>query len=155
MTEEWRPVVGFEKLYLVSNRGQVMRKVDRKLLKAQGTGSRYRAVALKNFDQCKRREVHRLVAEAFLGVRPGLVVNHKDHDRYNNCVDNLEWVTQAQNLAHAREAGRLHDHRLNGKFVAKNVHAFSESLRSTSQQAVLDLPTTTSGKFRKSSTQQF
>ena len=54
----------------------------------------------------KNYYVHRLVATAFienLGNKP--VVNHKDGDKLNNCVSNLEWVTYAENNQHARENG--------------------------------------------------
>ena len=114
MDEFWRPfpVEGYEKVYKVSSTGRVMRVATQKILTTNCNG-RYRSVTLSRFpgDKRIRREVHRLVAQAFLGDYPGLVVNHKDHDRYNNCVENLEWVTQAENLAHARAAGRLHTQR--------------------------------------------
>lgn len=51
--------------------------------------------------------VHRLIGEAFLGPIPaGHVTNHKDHDRLNNRVENLEYVTQAENVAKAIARGR-------------------------------------------------
>lgn len=50
----------------------------------------------------KKRFVHRLVAAEFVGgYRPGLVVNHKNGVRDDNCLENLEWVTQAENNKHA------------------------------------------------------
>ena len=50
--------------------------------------------------------MHRLVAATFLGLpsSPDLQVNHKDLDRGNNHVDNLEWVTASENAKHARYA---------------------------------------------------
>lgn len=49
-----------------------------------------------------RDYIHRLVAEHFIGLapEPDMVVNHKDGDRHNNHVDNLEWVTPAENQEH-------------------------------------------------------
>lgn len=44
-----------------------------------------------------------MVLEAFVGAAPGLVCNHKDGDRTNNTLPNLEWVTQRENLQHARD----------------------------------------------------
>jgi hypothetical protein len=50
--------------------------------------------------------VHSLIAAYFIGPRPeGMEVNHRDGDTYNNAVENLEYVTPAQNQAHARELG--------------------------------------------------
>lgn len=116
MLESWLPVVGFEKLYRVSDAGRVKRVADQKLLKQ--TKNRYLTVQLRDIEANKQfhRNVHRLVAEAFLGVSEVLVVNHIDHDRYNNHVSNLEWVTQQENVLHSVRAGRTAQHRKNGKF---------------------------------------
>ena len=119
--EFWLPVPGFERRYLVSSKGRVQRLIGSRgsgLLKIGGT-QRYRQVRLSGFDKVQRRDVHRLVAQAFLGDHPGLVVNHKDGDRYNNNLENLEWVTQRENVLHAMRAGRsvVNQHRVNGKFA--------------------------------------
>lgn len=60
--------------------------------------------------------IHRLVASAFIENPKGLPnVNHIDHDRKNNRVENLEWCTQQGNLAHARAHGRMPDNYWTGK----------------------------------------
>ena len=102
MNEFWLPVPGFERRYIVSTKGQVKRLFGSRgpgLLKP--TEQRYLRVTLSN-DGGKRaiRDVHRLVAQAFLGDHKGLVVNHKDGDRYNNSLENLEWITQRENVLH-------------------------------------------------------
>ena len=102
MNEFWLPVVGFERLYIVSTKGRVMRCVGKKILKTSDTrASRYKRVSLVTIEKRTVRTVHRLVAEAFLGVQEGLVVNHKDGDTFNNCLENLEWVTHKENTSHA------------------------------------------------------
>ena len=119
MLESWRSVVGFEKLYLVSNWGRVRKKEGRRHgeILIAGETQRYKQVSLMADGHRYHRDVHRLVAEAFLGVHPGLVVNHKDHNRYNNRVGNLEWITQRENVLHAMRAGRMPMERENGRFV--------------------------------------
>lgn len=110
--EEWRPVVGYEGLYEVSSTGLV-RSVDRclvnslgkvvhlkgKILKGGDNGKGYRYVFLQKDGTSKNISVHRLVAEAFIPRPEGLYeVNHKDEDKSNNSVDNLEWCDHKYNM---------------------------------------------------------
>lgn len=102
MEEIWRDVVGYEGLYEVSNLGNV-RSLFRykKQLKWNVLGSGYASVQLFKEKVGTRLLVHRLVAKAFLPNLDGLpVVNHKDENKLNNNVDNLEWCTQQYNLAY-------------------------------------------------------
>ena len=75
--------------------GNVRKTKDKKLLKQTNTYNGYKTVSLKN----KKYRVHRLVAEAFLDNNENLpYVNHKDENKENNNVDNLEWCTASYNL---------------------------------------------------------
>lgn len=118
--EIWRPVVGYEGLYDVSSRGHV-----RSLLRPSKTqksknhtriisgrplalGRRrkgYTFVGLRRDGKGRRFFVHRLVAYAFIGPAPkspgDWQVNHRDGNKTNNAVANLEWVTGEQNREHA------------------------------------------------------
>lgn len=109
MTEEiWRPVVGYEGLYEVSNTG-LIRSLDRfvgnrnrikgKILSIQIEKGGYCSVALSKYGKMKRYKIHRLVAQAFIPNPEGLPqVNHKDEDKTNNSVDNLEWCSSKYNI---------------------------------------------------------
>lgn len=110
--EEWRPVVEFPDRYEVSNLGRV-RSIVKKYyhnIKAQHptTTSNYLYVALSVNNKTVNRSVHRMVAEAFI---PNPLnkeqVNHKDSNRHNNCVDNLEWVTRSENIQHGMKFGSI------------------------------------------------
>ena len=68
------------------------------MLKFRFTGRYYQTILYKN-KSCKSYYIHRLVAEAFIPNPKNLpFVNHKDENKQNNCVDNLEWCTQKYNI---------------------------------------------------------
>lgn len=96
--EQWRPVVGFEDLYKVSDHGRVYSMRTGKYLRA-GMNRRHRHVALCRGDGGKSHRVHRLVMEAFVGPCPeGLEVRHLDDDPDNNHLVNLVYGTRSENL---------------------------------------------------------
>jgi hypothetical protein len=99
--EEWRPVVGYEQLYEISNKGRV-RKYTR-IIASHERGGGYTTVSLYKQGGKTQKSVHRLVALAFLGqpIHPNDVINHKDGNPRNNHVENLEWCTQKYNVYHA------------------------------------------------------
>lgn len=111
----WKDVIGYEGLYQVSDAGEV-RSLDRyikqgsrmrfqkgRLLKAErccSTGYMY--VNLSNAGKVKHCTVHRLVAVAFISNPDNLpYINHKDENKGNNCADNLEWISNIDNLKYS------------------------------------------------------
>lgn len=111
MEEIWKPVVGYEGMYEVSNLGRV------KSLNYKNTG---KEVVLKAYSNksgkgyykihlCKNGVVdwpyvHILVAQAFIPNPDNLPeVNHKDENPANNCVENLEWCTHKYNSGYSNE----------------------------------------------------
>ena len=113
-SEEWRQVVGWEGEYAVSNLGRV--RSDRtcrgtragRILKPKRCKAGYLHVRLcKNYTHLQQG-IHRLVAAAFIGPAQGLQVNHRNGIKDDNRADNLEWVTQSENLRHsARVLGKM------------------------------------------------
>ncbi len=111
MVEEWKPVVGWEGLYEVSNLGQVKRvgkeqgtkcKVLRQVLRKDG---RY-SVSLSRKSKSGHLLVHALVAAAFIGPKPiGKDVNHIDGNKQNNASSNLEYITRSENIKHSYRLG--------------------------------------------------
>ena len=111
MEEIWKDVKGYEELYQVSNYGQI-RSVDRtvgyrykgkqriykgRMLK-QVVRNGYLSVSLSKENKLKQKNIHRLVAEAFLPNPFNLpVINHIDENKKNNMVSNLEWCSCAYN----------------------------------------------------------
>lgn len=130
MQEEWKPIIGYEGIYEVSNRGRV-RSVDRvdsnshfrpgiirKTRVDANTGYEY--VFLRKDGAAKNCTVHRLVAQAFI-QKPNEQdeVNHINEDRTDNRVENLEWVTKKQNCNHGNHNRKIKAATLNshGKAV--------------------------------------
>lgn len=108
-TEEWKDVVGYEGLYEVSNLGNV-RSVDKYIpfngtislrkgiVLKQGIVQGYKQVVLCKHGKTKNYRVHRLVAQTFIPNPDNLPeINHKDEDKTNNRVDNLEFCTYKYN----------------------------------------------------------
>ena len=106
MIEEFKDIVipGYEGLYQVSNLGRV-RSIKRKIfVKPNVDPAGYWKVCLTNHNHKWRQyAIHRLVASAFIPNPTGFpAVNHKDECKSNNCVDNLEWCTQAYNNRYSK-----------------------------------------------------
>lgn len=88
----------YEELYEVSNYGRVRNKKTKRFLTQHDNGKGYLFVSLWRNNKGKREYVHRLVALAFIpnpDKKP--TVNHKDEDKQNNYVENLEWMTYKEN----------------------------------------------------------
>lgn len=95
--EEWRDVVGYEGLYVVSNSGVVMKNTGR-IISQRHDKDGYCIVTLFKDKVRKDYKVHRLVAMAFIPNILNLpVINHKDENKSNNIVSNLEWCTPKYN----------------------------------------------------------
>ena len=123
--EEWRPVVGYEDCYVVSNTGRVKAiprivKCNRgffhrgeKELGVHRLPKGYLYVGLVHADYSKPRKikqhyVHRLVAAAFIGHPPvGCEVNHINCDKNDNRPSNLEYITRKENMQHAHRNGLI------------------------------------------------
>jgi len=102
--ERWKPVLGYEFLYDVSSLGRVRslygRLPDGAVMKDRDSLG-YRRVSLRRDGKYKDIMVHRLVANAFLGAKENMEVNHIDGDKSNNRLSNLEWTTHVANMEHA------------------------------------------------------
>lgn len=119
MEEIWKPVVGYEGFYEVSNIGRVkslnreekwgeyVRARQGKILKPGRSGIWYLTAVLYKNGKKKTTKVHRMVATAFIPNPLGKkYINHIDSNPINNSVKNLEWCTHLENMQHAAKAGR-------------------------------------------------
>lgn len=114
MLEEWRPIKGYER-YEISNQGEVKNSKTNRILK-KDSSRKYYEVALSKNGKVKKFSIHRLVAEMFIpNPENKPQVNHKDGNKLNNNVSNLEWVTISENILHSY-SNNLQIHNQLGKF---------------------------------------
>lgn len=110
-SEQWRPVVGYEGLYEVSDHGRVrsldrtiqhplgMKRLKGRLMRPSLNRMGYPTVGLSRSGGLRLRRVHQLVAEAFIGPRPqGQMVRHYNDIKTDNHVSNLRYGTYSDNL---------------------------------------------------------
>ena len=126
MKEIWKDIKGYEKLYQVSNLGNVRRikfinnrtqKDKIKMLKLIKDKKGYLKINLWKNNKSKMFLVHRIVAETFI-LNPNNLpqVNHKDENKSNNCVENLEWCSQRYNNNYGNRLNNIRK-----KLMEKNV----------------------------------
>lgn len=122
MEEIWKDVPGYEGLYQVSNMGRV-KSLERtremnlpdhttapvnERIRKFGKSLGYQNVTLSKDGINKHFRVHKLVAMTFIpNPRLCTQINHKNGDKHDNRVENLEWCTPKENICHARETGLI------------------------------------------------
>ena len=105
MKEIWKDIKGYEGLYQVSNKGNVKslnynRTGEERILRPWVDNNEYLRVKLYRKGNCKKLLVHRLVLMAFAPINnmDKFDVNHKDENKKNNNLDNLEWCDRSYNI---------------------------------------------------------
>lgn len=135
--EEWKDIEGYEGLYQVSNEGKV-KSIERivnagkrkflfksKFLKPILIGNYY-SVHLSKNNKSKMIRVHRLVAEAFIPNPENLAqINHKDENKTNNKVENLEWCTPLYNNNYGSHNKKISKAMINKPEYSKQVYQYT------------------------------
>lgn len=126
--EIWKDISGYEGLYQVSNLGRVKSLGNRSnhkkpMIKSLQNRNGYYSITLYKNSKTKTTGVHRLVAEAFIPNPDNLPeVNHKDENKLNNRVDNLEWCNKKYNINYGHSAvNRRIQNRERGLSMSKKV----------------------------------
>lgn len=119
--ERWKQIKNYTN-YEVSDKGNVRNALNGQILKPTLNTWGYLSVTLCSEKKRKNKTVHRLVAEAFVSNPNNLPeVNHKDENKENNSVENLEWVTKKENINHGTRTKRANEKKF------KKVCQYSES----------------------------
>lgn len=150
----WKPIKNYEDYYLVSDTGKVKSihtyNKSKPHILAGHLGKRgYWVVDFSVKQKRKNLKIHRLVAEMFVpNPQHKPQVNHKDGNKLNNHVGNLEWVTQAENSVHAKENGLLkpYNHKRASKLTPKiaiNIYQASGSHRQIAKKYKVGTSTVT------------
>ena len=127
--EEWHDVICYEGDYQVSNYGRIKSFKNNRVLimKMIYTKDGYLEACLRKNGVRKRKGIHTLVARAFLpNPENKPVVHHRDRNRANNRVENLEWVTHSENIMHAVKDG---SYSKNGVYVNPYSKLTAEQVR--------------------------
>ena len=140
MMETWRDIEGYEGLYQISNKGRVKSterikwsgnvyyKAPERILKAcKRVSNGYLFVNLYKDGKRKPCTIHRLVAEAFLPNPDNLPqVNHKDENKENNCISNLEWCSPKYNCNYGTKNQRSAEKRRNDPSMSRPVMSINK-----------------------------
>lgn len=134
---EWKEVKGYSD-YEVSSEGDIRNKKTKQLIAPQKNKNGYYSLKVYREHKPYTKMVHRLVAVAFMG-ESDLEVNHKDGNKTNNKVSNLEYVSKSDNIKHAYNLGLItvHAPKVQGKQVRcltngktyESVHDASKELK--------------------------
>ena len=119
---QWKPIIidGKETNYEVSNIGFVRNITYNRLLEGSHDSRGYKIVSIYIGKKLHSKKVHRLVAQAFIpNPENKPTVNHKDGNKNNNAVSNLEWATHQENIDHAIATG-LRD--ISGMKASSNIY---------------------------------
>ena len=128
---EHRPIKNYEEIYEITRQGDIWSLVFKCYLSIQKNKS-YDTIILVNDGISKHHYIHVLIANTFLDKPSNdLVVNHKDLNKKNNNILNLEWITQQQNAQHAVDSYATKQYRVSqfshdGKYFIKNYNSIEE-----------------------------
>lgn len=117
MIEEWKPISGYEGIFSVSSLGRIRNECVKrgnqyvgKIRIGKKHKDNYLSIRMCHNYKVNIFRIHNLVAKAFIGERPeNYVVNHKDGDKANNKLENLEYLSRSQNAYHAVKMNRWPD----------------------------------------------
>lgn len=148
MEEIWKDIKNYEGLYQISTLGRV-RSFDRIVNSKNGgkqlkigkilkpiKGEKYLMVDLSVNNRSHFRHIHRLVAEAFIpNPHNYSIINHKDENKLNNVVSNLEWCTQKYNVNYGNSLKQRAESHKKSVIAFDDLHKLGTYFRSVTDAA--------------------
>lgn len=161
MEEIWKDIEGYEGLYQVSNLGRIKSLeryvwnrfsyilVKERILKQSNDKYGYCIISLNKNNKGKVFKVHRLVAQAFIpNSLNAPQVNHKDEDKKNNYVDNLEWCDSKYNNTYGTRIERIVRNRENKLSKKQVMEIYTSNLKNKELAQKYNVCTTTIGYIK-------
>lgn len=135
--EEWKPIIGYENFYMVSNHGRVKSilkrsrdgksKPENRIMNLSIVGQGYLSVNLYSYTVPNRRLVHILVGRHFIdNPENKRTINHLFGEKTDNYFEHLAWATYKENINHAFDMGLNKKMQLNDKRISKPVVSMNE-----------------------------
>ena len=132
-----KDIKGYEGKYAVTSCGKVWSHINEKFLSPRITKCGYYEVHLCNNGKSKQFRVHRLVAEAYIdNLENKPEVNHKDENKLNNCINNLEWVTTKENSNYGTRSQRVSQKKSRSIYCKELNQTFSSMTEAQKQTGV-------------------
>ncbi len=129
-TKGYKEIPGTDGMYLISRCGDIYSARSQKIMKPKLTKDGYCYTAIKRYGKTAWIRYHRIVAEVFIPNPDGLeTVNHKDGNKRNNTVDNLEWADRSAQMVHAYAHGLKKPMRGEENCAAKLTREQAEEIR--------------------------
>lgn len=137
--EIWKDIKNYEGKYIISNYGDIKslnykRTNISQLLKPQEDKNGYFTIPLCKNGKAKRYKVHKLVAQTFIyNPHNYTQINHKDENKQNNKIDNLEWCTQSYNNLYGN-----HLKKIRKKIICLDTGKTYKSIKEASEELSID-----------------
>jgi len=147
----FKPIRGYEALYAISYNGDVFNKTNKRMLKPS-INNGYKRVSLFKDGKWRKFYLHRLIAIEFIDNECNFpVINHKNGDKLDNRLSNIEWCTYLDNNIHAVKTGlrgtRVRQTSIDGVFI-NDWRSVSEAVRAVNGTSRSGIANCTSGRAK-------